>query len=318
MPQEAARKAIAKEGNRRRSIRRREGECYVPDGGARTEGGETYKGYTIEQVPSGEWGIAEDKSRVFKNPEAVKRYIDGPAARSEGVGRGTPEKENKKREGKRYAAEVSHARASQKAALRMADEKREAESLTRALGSTSDADLAKNERVWGNAPQSESRTKVLAAIKQERQRRKGGARTEGVKPKGAQAYLGEKVNYGGIETTRGEMIADLERVAKAQFPDDPRQQRAVVERYMQGHAQGERRRARGARTEGPGLDPELFTPAARGARPNPAAPSAPSTGAAAPSRTRRSANSPPRSGATGRTSTSPPCPTCKRWAGWRR
>lgn len=47
------------------------------------------------------------------------------------------------------------------------------------------------------------------------------------------SYLSEEVLYGGILTTRGAMITDLQRVA-ATWTDDPRQQQAMVSRYLQG------------------------------------------------------------------------------------
>lgn len=44
-------------------------------------------------------------------------------------------------------------------------------------------------------------------------------------------YLNQHVNYGGIVVTRGEMIADLARIAEAIGHPDPQ---ALVSRYMQG------------------------------------------------------------------------------------
>ena len=48
------------------------------------------------------------------------------------------------------------------------------------------------------------------------------------------AYLSEEVEYGGLFVTRGEMIADLQAVAKSQFPADPARQQRMVEAYMMG------------------------------------------------------------------------------------
>lgn len=50
-------------------------------------------------------------------------------------------------------------------------------------------------------------------------------------------HLSETVNYGGIEMTRGEMIADLEKVAATQS-DDANERRAFVSRYLQGFERG--------------------------------------------------------------------------------
>ena len=49
----------------------------------------------------------------------------------------------------------------------------------------------------------------------------------------ASDYLNETVIYGGLETTRGEMLRDLEKVAKS-LTDDPIRQKLIVGRYMQG------------------------------------------------------------------------------------
>jgi hypothetical protein len=46
-------------------------------------------------------------------------------------------------------------------------------------------------------------------------------------------YLSETVIYGGLEVTRGEMIADLQATA-ATYTDDPVRQQMFVSRYMQG------------------------------------------------------------------------------------
>lgn len=50
-------------------------------------------------------------------------------------------------------------------------------------------------------------------------------------------YLNETVVYGGLETTRGEMLADLQRTA-ATYTDDPVRQQMMVTRYMQGFEHG--------------------------------------------------------------------------------
>lgn len=44
-------------------------------------------------------------------------------------------------------------------------------------------------------------------------------------------YLNQPVVYGGLVTTRGEMIADLTRIAEASGHPNPH---ALVSRYMQG------------------------------------------------------------------------------------
>jgi hypothetical protein len=44
-------------------------------------------------------------------------------------------------------------------------------------------------------------------------------------------YLKQPVNYGGLIVTRGEMIADLTRIAEASGHPNPQ---ALVSRYMQG------------------------------------------------------------------------------------
>jgi hypothetical protein len=50
----------------------------------------------------------------------------------------------------------------------------------------------------------------------------------------AQEYLSEAVNYGGIITTRGNMIADLQRIAREMCPGDPARQHAMVNVYLSG------------------------------------------------------------------------------------
>lgn len=54
-------------------------------------------------------------------------------------------------------------------------------------------------------------------------------------------HLSEKVVYGGKTVTRGKMIADLEAIAKKRFPNQPRLQKRVVDRYLQGHELRERK-----------------------------------------------------------------------------
>jgi hypothetical protein len=46
-------------------------------------------------------------------------------------------------------------------------------------------------------------------------------------------YLNEPVIYGGLEATRGAMLADLHATA-ATYTDDPTRQQMFVNRYMQG------------------------------------------------------------------------------------
>jgi hypothetical protein len=46
-------------------------------------------------------------------------------------------------------------------------------------------------------------------------------------------YLSETVVYGGETMTRGEMIADLQRIA-ATLTDDSVRQQLIINRYMQG------------------------------------------------------------------------------------
>jgi adenosyl cobinamide kinase/adenosyl cobinamide phosphate guanylyltransferase len=47
------------------------------------------------------------------------------------------------------------------------------------------------------------------------------------------SYFAEKVVYGGMETTRGEMISDLQRKARFLTSDKVRQQN-LVSRFLQG------------------------------------------------------------------------------------
>lgn len=47
----------------------------------------------------------------------------------------------------------------------------------------------------------------------------------------ASTYMNQPVNYGGLIVTRGEMIADLTRIAEASGHSNPQ---ALVSRYMQG------------------------------------------------------------------------------------
>ena len=49
----------------------------------------------------------------------------------------------------------------------------------------------------------------------------------------ANEYLTKTVIYGGVETTRGAMIVDLNAIA-ASHSDDPVRQQMFVSRYMQG------------------------------------------------------------------------------------
>ncbi len=53
----------------------------------------------------------------------------------------------------------------------------------------------------------------------------------------ARHYFAETVPYGGVEMTRGAMIADLQRVA-ASYTDDPDEQRAIIDRYLIGFQTG--------------------------------------------------------------------------------
>jgi len=46
-------------------------------------------------------------------------------------------------------------------------------------------------------------------------------------------YMNETVIYGGMETTRGEMILDLQRSAKS-MTDDPIRQQQMVNMYLAG------------------------------------------------------------------------------------
>jgi hypothetical protein len=46
-------------------------------------------------------------------------------------------------------------------------------------------------------------------------------------------YMNQPVNYGGLIVTRGEMIADLTRIAEQSGHPNPQ---ALISRYMQGHA----------------------------------------------------------------------------------
>ncbi len=55
----------------------------------------------------------------------------------------------------------------------------------------------------------------------------------------ARHYFAETVTYGGVEMTRGAMIADLQRVA-ASYTDDPDEQRAIIDRYLIGFQTGTR------------------------------------------------------------------------------
>ena len=49
-----------------------------------------------------------------------------------------------------------------------------------------------------------------------------------------QEHLLEKVMYDGVLVTRGEMIADLQKIAKLQFPKDKLMQVKVVNAYLAG------------------------------------------------------------------------------------
>lgn len=73
----------------------------------------------VDDLYLGAWMLREGKDGV-----RVEERLDWLAARLEDA-REYHLKTLKKREGKRYASEVAHARASQEAALRLADEKRE-------------------------------------------------------------------------------------------------------------------------------------------------------------------------------------------------
>ncbi len=48
-------------------------------------------------------------------------------------------------------------------------------------------------------------------------------------------YLSEKVDYGGEKVTRGEMIRDLQKIAKSVYPDDKMAQERLVNVYLLGH-----------------------------------------------------------------------------------
>lgn len=52
-------------------------------------------------------------------------------------------------------------------------------------------------------------------------------------------YFAEPVCYGGLMTTRGEMIADLQRSA-ASITSDPKRQQRLVNAYLMGHERGSR------------------------------------------------------------------------------
>ena len=52
--------------------------------------------------------------------------------------------------------------------------------------------------------------------------------------RGASGYLNERVNYGGEDVSRAEMMRDLQRVAAQRFPDDKQRQHRMVNAYMQG------------------------------------------------------------------------------------
>ena len=56
-------------------------------------------------------------------------------------------------------------------------------------------------------------------------------------------YMNESVYYTGEMTTRGAMIADLQRIAASQFPDDRAEQQACVSRFLQGFERGVAARA---------------------------------------------------------------------------
>lgn len=53
------------------------------------------------------------------------------------------------------------------------------------------------------------------------------------------SYMSEVVSYGGLPTTRGDMILDLQRIA-ATHTDDPARQQRLVDMGLMGHAQAER------------------------------------------------------------------------------
>lgn len=54
---------------------------------------------------------------------------------------------------------------------------------------------------------------------------------------GTREYLAEQVVYGGEVTTRGAMIADLQRIAST-YDESPVEQQAFVSRYLQGFDRG--------------------------------------------------------------------------------
>jgi len=59
-------------------------------------------------------------------------------------------------------------------------------------------------------------------------------RTKRKKKNLLQKHLSEKVMFGGILVTRGKMVAELQRIAKIQFPKDTLRQTRVVNIYLAG------------------------------------------------------------------------------------